>query len=136
VSTTPRDNHVGIRFSDEEIAKLKERADKQHLKLASYCRWYLFHSGFVISKNTEVPIERISHGVPKRIDRVHTVKEMNAKKEVMREMKQAFEQGITLTKLDMSAVRKEIETNREKEPEKYLEELKVVKLENLKPPSK
>lgn len=61
---------------------------------------------------------------------------MNAKKEVMREMKQTFDKGITLQKLDIKKIREEIRKNREKEPEKYLEELKLVKLENLKPPPK
>jgi len=121
-----RDNVIGIRFNDDELAELKERAELHHLKLSSYCRWFLFNAGLFVQSKGE-PIERISKGIPKRIQSEHKIKDVNAKKEVMAEMKEIFNKGVKLKKVSVME-KVEVIQNREKDPIITLSELKLSKL--------
>jgi hypothetical protein len=93
------DNYIGFRVSSEEKEKLQKRADNEHLKLASYVRWFLFHSDIIF---TERPIERVRNGIPKRLvskQITDAVKQTTRKREVMAEMKSVFEEGVQLIEL-------------------------------------
>ncbi len=121
-----RENTIGVRLNDDEVQELKDRAEQHHLKLSSYCRWFLFNAGLFVQSKGE-PIERISRGIPKRIQSEHKIMDLHIKKEVMNEMKNVFENGIKLKKVKLSEINLIIE-NRKKTPEITLDELKFKRL--------
>jgi superfamily II helicase len=110
-----RDLRINIRVNELEDDELQKRADKAHLRKASYCRWYLFNTQFFTS--AAAPIERISRGIPKRIASQQTtdaVKSTIHRQEVMEEMKRVFRKGLVLKKVT-EEMKSEVLRNRKKE---------------------
>ncbi|MDH3324156.1 MAG: hypothetical protein OEL89_00795 [Candidatus Peregrinibacteria bacterium] len=125
-----RNNYVGIRVNEIEKEELARRAKEQHLKLSSYCRWFLFSRQFFEGTN-EIRIERISRGIPKRLasqQATDAVKHTLRQKEVMAEMKQVFKEGLKLEHVS-NEMKKQVLKNRELEPFNP-----HLTLENLNPP--
>jgi len=94
----PRDMIIAMRVNEFERDELRERAEKEHLQVSSYCRCFLFNSGFFVNQTT-TPIERISRGIPRRIASQQTtnaVKHTLRQREVMGELNKVFNEGLAL----------------------------------------
>ena len=72
-----RNNRISVGFDETEYSKMVDRANKAHLKIADYIRWYLFSPTGSILQQAEVRGELIIpyKAAPEVIERIKTGKE-------------------------------------------------------------
>jgi len=107
-----------ISLDYEEWHEIQERADNEHLALATYIRYYLF------KKQAFEPraIEPVRSGIPKRIvssQIVHAIQRQDKMGEVLKEMESLFKKGLKLEEVTPE-MKLQVYKNRELEPLKIL----------------
>lgn len=118
----PRNIAVKVSFNYDEWNEIQERADNEHLALASYIRRYLFDHREVMRT---MPVEPVRSGIPKRIvssQIVHAIKRQDRMGEVLKEMEELFKKGLKLKEVT-EEMKMEVHENRKKEEYKPIKEL-------------